>query len=68
LGVRRDPGDTFIWIAVGLGLVGLAITFYVPRRRLWLRVRDGRLAIAGTGERTAKMEREFAELAKEAGL
>ena len=30
--VRRDPGDTFIWVAVGLAMLGLGVTFYVPRR------------------------------------
>src|SRR3989304_2712577 len=35
LTVRRDPGSTFIWVATGVFLLGLALTFYTPRRRLW---------------------------------
>ena len=52
---RRDPGDTFVWIAVGMGMIGLGITFYVPRRRLWVKVTPSRTYIAGIAERTAAL-------------
>ena len=45
--IRRDPGDLFIWVAVGLAMLGLGVTFYVPRRRLWVRVTDQRTQLAG---------------------
>jgi cytochrome c biogenesis protein ResB len=45
--VRRDPGGTFIWIAVAMAMVGLGITFYVPRRRLWVKVTPARTYLAG---------------------
>jgi len=51
--VRRDPGDTFIWVAVPLATVGLAMTFYVPRRRLWVKVTPDRTYLAGVGDRAA---------------
>ena len=57
--VRRDPGDTFIWVAVGMAIVGLAITFYVPRRRLWVKVTDSRTYLAGVAERTTRFGREL---------
>ena len=57
--VRRDPGDTFIWLAVGMAIVGLAITFYVPRRRLWVKVTDSRTYLAGVAERTTRFGREL---------
>lgn len=57
--IRRDPGDTFIWLAVGMAVVGLATTFYVPRRRLWLKVTPARTWIAGQGERTRRLSREL---------
>jgi cytochrome c biogenesis protein len=57
--IRRDPGHMFIWIAVGLALIGLAITFYVPRRRLWVRVRGNETALAGIAERTTRFGREL---------
>jgi cytochrome c biogenesis protein len=57
--IRRDPGHVFIWVAVAMALIGLAITFYVPRRRLWVRVRDGETAMAGIAERTTRFGREL---------
>jgi cytochrome c biogenesis protein len=59
ISVKRDPGDTFIWVAVGMAIVGLAITFYVPRRRLWVKVSDGRAQLAGVAERTTRFSREL---------
>lgn len=57
--VRRDPGHVFIWVAIALALIGLAITFYVPRRRLWVRVRGNETALAGIAERTTRFGREL---------
>jgi hypothetical protein len=57
--IRRDPGDTFIWLAVGMAVVGLAITFYVPRRRLWVKVTRDRTHIAGIAEKTTRLDREL---------
>jgi cytochrome c biogenesis protein len=33
--ISRDPGNSLIWIASGLFVVGLVIVFYFPRRRIW---------------------------------
>lgn len=57
--VRRDPGDTFIWLAVGMAMVGLAITFYVPRRRIWVKVTPSRTYMAGIAEKTTRLGREM---------
>lgn len=57
--VRRDPGDTFIWVAVGMAMLGLGITFYVPRRRLWVRVTGQRTQLAGVAARTTRFGREL---------
>lgn len=67
LSVRRDPGDTFIWIAVAMAMVGLAITFYVPRRRLWVKVTPARTYMAGIAERTTRFSRELRLLGHELG-
>ncbi len=45
--VRRDPGSTLIWVATGLFLLGLALTFYTPRRRLWGKIAGGSGARSG---------------------
>ena len=65
--VRRDPGDTFIWVAVGLAMLGLGITFYVPRRRLWVRVTGQRTQLAGIAARTTRFGRELRHMGAELG-
>jgi len=60
--VRRDPGDSFIWLGVGMAMVGLVITFYVPRRRVWVKVTGERTYIAGIAERTTRFGRELRQL------
>jgi cytochrome c biogenesis protein len=67
LSVKRDPGDTFIWLAVGMAIIGLAITFYVPRRRLWVRVTAGRTYMAGIAEKTTRLGREMRFMGAELG-
>jgi hypothetical protein len=67
LSVRRDPGDTFIWIAVAMAMVGLAVTFYVPRRRLWVKVSPTRTYMAGIAERTTRFSRELRLLGRDLG-
>lgn len=67
LDVRRDPGDTFVWIAVGMGMIGLGITFYVPRRRLWVKVTPSRTYIAGIAERTTRLGAELRRMGADLG-
>ncbi|MCH7718208.1 MAG: cytochrome c biogenesis protein ResB [Chloroflexi bacterium] len=66
--VRRDPGAMFIWIAVGLLLAGLGITFYVPRLRLWARVRRQETVLAGLAEGSGSFRSETKQLARELGV
>ncbi len=60
---KRDPGQGFVWLAFGLLIAGLLITFYLPRRRIWARLRpDGSLALVARADRYVDVEREFGEL------
>ena len=65
--VKRDPGSKIIWIAGSLMLLGLLGTFYLPRRRLWVRIRPDGTAFAGIAERTVNFRREMARIARDAG-
>ncbi|MGH2631940.1 MAG: cytochrome c biogenesis protein ResB, partial [Tepidiformaceae bacterium] len=67
ISVKRDPGSTFIWLAVGMAIIGLGITFYVPRRRLWVKVSEGRTFMAGVAERTTRFSLELRKLGAELG-
>jgi cytochrome c biogenesis protein len=65
--VRRDVGATFIWVATGTFLLGLALTFYTPRRRLWGKISaGGEAAFRGLGGRGLAIEREVREVARKA--
>jgi hypothetical protein len=63
--VRRDPGAKFIWVAAGLLLLGLGLSLYVPRLRLWARVRGEEAVLAGLAERSGPFRAEANRLARE---
>jgi cytochrome c biogenesis protein ResB len=65
--VKRDRSDTLIWWATGLFLVGLGITFYVPRRRLWAKITPERTYLAGVAGHLANFRKEMGKLGAEAG-
>jgi cytochrome c biogenesis protein len=60
---KSDPGQGIVWTAFGSLILGLLITFYLPRRRVWARVApDGELRIVGRSDRYVDFEREFGNL------
>jgi cytochrome c biogenesis protein len=60
---KRDPGQPIIWAAFITLLAGLAVTFYLPRRRVWARLgADGRLDLVGRSDRQVDFDREFGGL------
>jgi cytochrome c biogenesis protein len=60
---KRDPGQPIVWSAFIALLVGLAITFYLPRRRVWARLRpNGKLDLVGRADRQVDFDRELAGL------
>ncbi len=65
--VKRDRSDTLVWAGAGLILVGLLVTFWVPRRRLWAKIALGRTLLAGQAASHANYTRELRRLARRAG-
>jgi len=60
---KRDPGQGIVWAAFGSLILGLMITFYLPRRRVWARLApDGSLALVGRSDRYVDFDREFGRL------
>lgn len=60
---KRDPGAGVAWAAFAFLIVGLLITFWLPRRRVWARVdADGRVQLAFRADRYVDAEREFGRL------
>lgn len=63
---KNDPGQGFVWTAFGLLIVGLAITFWMPRRRVWARIEaSGRTALVARTDRYVDLDREFGGLLDE---
>ena len=63
--IKRDPGQNFIWVAYVSLIVGLALSFYFPRRRVWARLHGDRLELAMSADRYVDVEREFGKLTDE---
>jgi cytochrome c biogenesis protein len=60
---KRDPGAPIVWFAFLTLLLGLATTFYLPRRRIWARLgRNGRLDLVGRADRQVEFDHEFGSL------
>ena len=60
---KHDPGQGLVWLAFGSLITGLAITFYLPRRRVWARVSaTGDVAVVGRSDRYVDFDREFGRL------
>jgi len=60
---KRDPGQGIVWLAFASLITGIAITFYLPRRRIWARVApDGRVGLVWRSDRYVDTEREFGRL------
>ena len=60
---KKDPGQGLVWLAFGLLIAGITITFYLPRRRVWTRLApDGKLGIVWRSDRYIDVEREFGRL------
>lgn len=63
---KRDPGAPLVWLAFAALITGLVITFYLPRRRIWTRLRpDGRLDLVARADRQADVERELGAVVDE---
>lgn len=67
LQVAKDPGVNIVWISAGLMVVGLAMLFYFPPKRIWALCKqqlDGTadVRIATTADRDLGQAKEFENL------
>jgi cytochrome c biogenesis protein ResB len=57
---KKDPGQGIVWTAFLALIIGLAITFYLPRRRIWARLAPtGEVALVARSDRYVDLDREF---------
>ena len=60
---KNDPGQGIVWIAFAALITGIAITFYLPRRRIWARFApNGAVGLVWQSDRYVDVEREFGRL------
>jgi len=60
---KKDPGQGIVWAAFAFLITGIAITFYLPRRRIWARLTpNGGLSLVARSDRYVDVEREFGRL------
>ena len=60
--IKKDPGQPFIWLAFLSLISGIVLSFYFPRRRIWLRRVGRRVEVAMLADRYVDAPREFARL------
>ena len=65
--VRKDPGLNLILLGTFLFVIFNAVTFYLPRRRVWARILGAELVISGTGDRFVDIAKEIDRLAETLG-
>lgn len=65
--VTKDRGESLIWIGSALLVLGLCVTLWVPRRRIWARIDAEGARMAGNGPRLANLPAELASLVADAG-
>ncbi len=63
--IRKDPGEMFVWIAFILMVAGLVLTFYFPRRRIWIRLLPDRAQVAMLADRYVDVPRELRGLLRD---
>ncbi|MEX0683723.1 MAG: cytochrome c biogenesis protein ResB [Dehalococcoidia bacterium] len=65
--VRRDRSDYLVWAGAAAIVLGLMITFWVPRRRLWAKITANGASLAGQAAGPADYTSEMWRLAAKAG-
>ena len=65
--IKNDPGAPVIWLAFLCLISGLVMTFYLPRRRAWIRLDGDTLRVAMLGDRYVDLPRELARLMEDLG-
>lgn len=65
--VKKDRSDYLVWAGAALIVLGLAATFWVPRRRFWAKITATRTLMAGQAPAHARYTRELRRLARQAG-
>lgn len=66
--VRRDPSVHLVWAGAALLVLSLVFTFWLPRRRLWARLKGEEVCIVEQGGTDMDLRRELGPLLRRAGV
>ncbi len=63
LQVAKDPGVWVVWLGCTLMVIGISMAFFMSHTRIWMRVVNGRVVLAGsTNKNPAAFEMRFEAL------
>ena len=69
LQIARDPSTPVIYTGCFLLFLGIGIAFYTSHKRVWVLLRDGKVALGGASHRNAEaFSREFEDVSAALGL
>ncbi|MDO8671120.1 MAG: cytochrome c biogenesis protein ResB [Dehalococcoidia bacterium] len=60
----KDPGSPLIWIASPLFILGVSLTLYLPRRRVWARIDSREILLTGAADRLVRFPQELDDIAQ----
>ncbi|RAG73975.1 cytochrome c biogenesis protein ResB, partial [Burkholderia multivorans] len=66
--ISQDPTQALMFISSALVLIGLGLSLFIPRRRMWVRIKGADVEVAALARGEDPMvERAARELAKDLG-
>ncbi len=51
LQVAKDPGVLVVWLGCALMVLGICMAFFLSHKRVWCRVGQGKVTLAGTASK-----------------
>jgi len=51
LQVSKDPGVWVVWFGCALMVAGICMAFFLSHKRIWVRIEDGRVSMAGAANK-----------------
>ncbi len=59
LQVVKDPGVWIVWLGCSLMVAGIFVAFFLSHRRIWVRIADGRVTMAGNAGKNMASFKDF---------
>ena len=68
--IQYDPGTNFVWVGCTLMMIGMAFSFFMERKQIWVKVEgNGKVLVAGKATKfPALFKEEFSSFSKKLGI